>query len=138
MIVAVVIFVVLIPAICSACFHYYYYKHGFDNDEEENHEEDFCESDEDDDDDEDDDESVDDDADGISDKSVDVPAMSKDEVYSIHVDHQTETGSNHHQGSVSGRSSFSVCPCFMMSTKSNSDNKKRRKEKLSGMKLFPI
>lgn len=42
MIVAVVIFVVLIPAICSACFHYYYYKHGFedelewsDNDDED-------------------------------------------------------------------------------------------------------
>jgi hypothetical protein len=31
MIIAVVIFVVLIPAICSACFHYYYYKHGFDD-----------------------------------------------------------------------------------------------------------
>jgi len=33
MIIAVVIFVVLIPAICSACFHYYFYKHGFDDDE---------------------------------------------------------------------------------------------------------
>ena len=34
MIIAVVIFVVLIPAICSACFHYYYYKHGFDDEYE--------------------------------------------------------------------------------------------------------